>query len=169
MTQNQLKYWANVETQRANRAMESENFRHNVTSENETRRSNLAREGETNRHNLVAEQLSGRQLEETKRSNRAQERLGSERNAISASNVRLGYANLTENTRHNVRGEELTAQSNATQQRQAATAEKNASTNRISALNSMRHDLVTEQHSGWDLILKGLGNAGQLVRGVVAK
>lgn len=68
MTQNQLTYWANQETARANLARETETNRHNVADETETHRANVAdeterarsnraRENETNRSNLRNEQI----------------------------------------------------------------------------------------------------------------
>lgn len=52
MTRNQLTYWANKETARANAAKEAENERHNRVSEVETERSNRANEAEdVRRHN----------------------------------------------------------------------------------------------------------------------
>lgn len=57
MTSNQLQYWANKETERANRAREQENYRSNVAREEENRRSNIARETETNRSNLANEDI----------------------------------------------------------------------------------------------------------------
>lgn len=47
MTHNQIAYWQNVETARANRAREGENLRSNVAKETENIRSNKAREEDT--------------------------------------------------------------------------------------------------------------------------
>lgn len=77
MTQNQLQYWANVETERANRAREAENTRHNTAAENEMYRHNrrdeenvkqgntfrylgdIAKTREQTRHNKVDEAREG--------------------------------------------------------------------------------------------------------------
>lgn len=69
MTANQINYWKNVETERANRALEDHNARslretgrHNLVSENqnwanlaELGRHNRSVEAETGRHNLISE------------------------------------------------------------------------------------------------------------------
>lgn len=47
MTQNQIAYWQNVETARANRAREAENTRSNIAKESENIRSNRERESDT--------------------------------------------------------------------------------------------------------------------------
>lgn len=68
MTQNQLTYWANQETARANLARETETNRHNLEDEKERHRANVAnetetatanrnREYETNRSNVRNEQI----------------------------------------------------------------------------------------------------------------
>lgn len=56
MTQNQLQYWANVETARANRAREQENYRHNIASETENVRHNKGTENiqsDSNKYNYL--------------------------------------------------------------------------------------------------------------------
>lgn len=95
-----------AETNRANLAREAETHRANVTAENEilrnhlaveteTNRSNVARESENYRHNFAVESETNRanlateswrnaSLNETIRSNRAQEALSSQRNAIAS-------------------------------------------------------------------------------------
>lgn len=55
MTANQIAYWNNQETIRANQAREKETHRANVAKEAETNRSNVAQETETNRSNLARE------------------------------------------------------------------------------------------------------------------
>lgn len=54
MTTNQLQYWANQETIRANQAREVENNRSNVAREVETNRSNLANESLKDMANRIA-------------------------------------------------------------------------------------------------------------------
>lgn len=68
MTNNQIQYQRNLETERANRAQEAlgrdtmlEAARHNKVSENETGRHNRATEVETSRHNVKDENLRSAQ------------------------------------------------------------------------------------------------------------
>lgn len=65
MTSNQLTYWANVETARANAAREEIQRQQNT----ETQRSNLAREYETSRSNMANELLTREKNTETARHN----------------------------------------------------------------------------------------------------
>lgn len=108
MTANQLKYWENKETVRANLAREQENTRHNRVAEAVTANQLV----ETKRHNKVTEQQSGQKinydyalgqstLAENKRHNQATE-------ATNLLNVSASYANVAERakerqeqTRHN--------------------------------------------------------------------
>lgn len=123
MTRNQIEYWKLGEEARHNQASEGETARHNVTTEKETERSNRAREGidlsklaettrhnvvtegetrrhnvatedETNRHNVVTESVDLGKLGESVRHNKAAE-------ALSGANVNLGYAELSEQAKHN--------------------------------------------------------------------
>lgn len=77
MTQNQIAYWNYVESARANRAKERENFRSNRAREVETVRSNRASEKELNRSNQARELENVRsntaRERETRRSNLAHE------------------------------------------------------------------------------------------------
>lgn len=91
MTQNQLQYMANKESQRSHLAQEAENKRANMAREYETNRSNLANEKENNRANLAREK-------ENTRSNKARER---ETNRSNLANEALGLLNLEENRRRN--------------------------------------------------------------------
>lgn len=82
MTNNQIQYQRNLETERSNRAQERNQRyatrvqeRHFTTADLETARSNLARESETNRHNLATESVSSRQIAELERHNVAEEGL----------------------------------------------------------------------------------------------
>ena len=68
MTRNQIAYRELLETERSNRARETETNRSNLADENEYRRSNIARETETNRSNIARES-------ETNRTNVANESL----------------------------------------------------------------------------------------------
>lgn len=58
MTRNQLQFQQNLETARANRAMERENQRSNIAREKENTRSNLAKERENVRHNTTSEAIN---------------------------------------------------------------------------------------------------------------
>lgn len=60
MTANQIAYWNNQETIRANMAKEAETNRANRARETEENRSNLAREQETHRSNVANETESHR-------------------------------------------------------------------------------------------------------------
>lgn len=130
MTHNQLLYWQNVETKRANQARELENnranlaresndrlnrlesARHNVASEKETKRSNLASEGiqsdrnvETRRHNLVTEQrdLLGLTTQRDVLSESIRHNRAAEKNDLYRTQTRAQTAanQLAETTRHN--------------------------------------------------------------------
>lgn len=125
MTQNQIAYWSLQETKRSNAAKEKETNRSNLAVEKETNRHNVATELETNRHNVQTELLMSQSNAETlrhnqavemtndfvakeqQRSNLAQEELSGQRNAIAASQVSLGYAQLGETITHNRATEEL--------------------------------------------------------------
>lgn len=162
MTSNQIAYWRNVETERANRAQEAETYRSHVASEKETRRHNLMQEHvnmgtlrETERHNLMYEQESKRhnietelvergRLSETQRHNKAAEdisygqlsetqRHNIEQEIISGRSVDLGYAQLDENRRHNIQSEYLQGQNV-----QLGYAQLN---------EALRHNLVSEQQA----------------------
>lgn len=97
MTNNQLTYQRNLETERANKAQEEHNRqylaeinRHNLMGE-DISWSNLH---ELNRHNLVNESQGWSSITETQRHNRAGEQ--------------LGWGNLNETIRHNKRNEGVT-------------------------------------------------------------
>lgn len=128
MTEIQVKYWANKESQRHNFATENqaaqeltESHRHNVTTEginqqqvSENVRHNKVGEAqnerslnETKRHNIVGESQNLRNIKETKRHNIAGEKLTAR--------------NIKEAVRHNKAGEALSAQSNAIAQQDANT------------------------------------------------
>lgn len=82
MTHNQLEYWANVETRRAN-----------LARERETNRSNQVNERETNRHNLETEAQGRTNLSELGRHNRAGE-IETRRHNKATENVALGNLSL---------------------------------------------------------------------------
>lgn len=96
MLATQVQYWNYMETQRHNKATESQ-----AKAElQETNRSNLVREGiskgtldESVRHNKATEQISWDSLDETRRHNKAQEE--------------IGFANVNETVRHNKEYETL--------------------------------------------------------------
>lgn len=141
MTDIQVRYWANRETQRHNVATEKqaaneldETVRHNVRSEDinqqqvsENVRHNKVNEGqnllslkETKRHNLVGENQGQQNINEAVRHNKRTER------------TEIGK--LKEGVRHNKAGERLTAQSNAIAQQNANTqASKVAADNALTA------------------------------------
>lgn len=82
MTSNINVYLNNLETQRANRAREEENLRHNKAVESETQRTNFANEAikrfnayESMRHNTATERQARYDLQERKRSAMATESL----------------------------------------------------------------------------------------------
>lgn len=77
MTANQINYQRNVENNRHNLATEQETARNNRATEAETNRANLAREGETSKHNRASEKQARKELKETRRSHKANEKLGS--------------------------------------------------------------------------------------------
>jgi len=86
MTDIQVKYWDLQETKRANRARESETYRHNSATEvqarnelAETIRSHKTVETETQRHDLATEQLTASDLQERARHNRVTEQLDATR------------------------------------------------------------------------------------------
>lgn len=83
MTQNQLTYWANQETARANLARETETNRHNVETETETHRANVANETETHRSNRAREN-------ETNRSNVRNEQIKQDKQDLDAWNALWG-------------------------------------------------------------------------------
>lgn len=91
MTRNQIEYRSILETERANKAKESENERSNLAKEAETHRSNVANETETNRSNVARET-------ETHRSNVVKEK---ETNRSNKAKENLGLLNYSEAVRHN--------------------------------------------------------------------
>lgn len=117
MTDNQLRYQANLETERSNRANEriarskaNAEKKHFERSDSEVARSNLARELENNRHNVSAESenvrhntateaLTGIQQAETHRSNVASEQ--------------QKRSELAESMRHNIESEGIQREQNA--------------------------------------------------------
>lgn len=159
MTDIQVRYWTNKESQRHNIATENqaanelnETVRHNLSSENinqqqvsENVRHNKVNEGqnllslqETKRHNLVGESQGQQNINEAVRHNKRTER--------------TEIRKLKENTRHNKAGERLTAQSNAIAQQNANTqASKVAAENALTSaktwaqnwLNKWRQDNPT--------------------------
>lgn len=91
---NQLRLQELDEVRRTNLARETENRRHNLAAEVEAYRSSVARETENTRHNLATERVASGQLNvdrqraaEIARSNKANEGLQSQRNAISSAEL----------------------------------------------------------------------------------
>lgn len=122
MTEIQLKYQANVETNRANLAREnqarnelSETNRHNVATEGEAVRHNKVGEGleaakvkETGRHNRASEKISKDTLKETKRSNKAREKETHRSNKANEKETkRSNKAREKENSRSNKANESI--------------------------------------------------------------
>lgn len=142
MTQNQLRYWENVETQRANRARE-ENERNTLS---EKIRSNLANEGETHRSNLAREN-------ETYRSNIARE---TENTRTNVENEAIKRGSLFETNRSNLAKEQETTRSNKAKEEQARAElelsrevdRRNASTKEVEAREKERHNKQTEYYQG---------------------
>lgn len=151
MTANQIAYWNYVENNRHNIASEKEALRSNRAKEREQHRSNVAQESltsaanqirqqsnlindahyvrqdsEANRHNLAMEQLS-RQSNDLQKLNVAlgYATLGNQR-AIAEMNTGLGYANLSESTRHDIESENI-------QNRNVSVGRVNAAANRQNA------------------------------------
>lgn len=83
MTTNQIAYHNLLESQRSNKARESENYRSNLAKEAENYRSNTAKEQENIRSNKADESIRRRsnkiksqELDESKRHNKVQEGIG---------------------------------------------------------------------------------------------
>lgn len=126
MTNNQINYWKNVETERHNRALEQQGLLdlqirregNTIAARQvaETQRSNLAREAETNRSNLAKESNELLRTNETIRSNLVHEGLTAQRNAndytVGMAQVGLGYSQLSETNRHNLEMETIQSNSN---------------------------------------------------------
>lgn len=105
MTDIQLKFWAQNETQRHNYATEAQ-----AASElNETRRHNIAGERETQRHNLRTELQTDSMLVENVRHNMATEHETTRHNEQMET---IGFGNLNETRRHNMAGERETRRHN---------------------------------------------------------
>lgn len=164
MTQNQIRYWESVETQRSNRAREKENTRHNTVSEKETSRHNLATENESARHNLRTEGQTDASIAESTRHNKATE-------SNESNKVRLGYANLSESRRHNMAGENLQSSSISENRRHNMVSES------ISSLlggETVRHNQETErqgaqrnQIEGVKAAISGVKAAGDLANSIL--
>lgn len=90
MTHNQISYWTLQEQRRNNMQVNAETNRHN-----------LATEAESGRHNQATELIDLSKLEETRRSNRANESIAQERNLIAWDSNAIARANLSETVRHN--------------------------------------------------------------------
>lgn len=103
MTNNQLTYQRNLETERANRAAEEHNRR------------SLA---ESVRHNQASEGISWNSLAESIRHNKSSEH-------ISLRNLMLGYDQLSETRRHNQAGENISLKQLAESQRHNYASEFN--------------------------------------------
>lgn len=101
MTHNQIEYWKLQESKRSNVAKETETNRANLASERENERSHRAVEQETRRSNLARE-------DETHRSNVANEGIKKEANVINNAHY---LRTDSENQRHNLASERLTAAS----------------------------------------------------------
>lgn len=121
MTQNQLRYWENQETIRANLAREKETYRSNLAKEVETNRHNLAIEGLTSQQNAIA----WANANELQRSNKAKE-VENLRHALQTE--QLSLLQISESQRHNQVSEGIILQNNIASQNE-----------------SNRHNLATEQ------------------------
>lgn len=126
MTNNQVQYQRNLETERANMAQEELKRMENAATQahyermdRETQRANFAREGEAVRHNVQDELLRGEQIAVNRDFNTGQLALRNlelqarqselaETIRRNMANERLQTTNLTEQQRHNVESERLT-------------------------------------------------------------
>lgn len=128
MTDIQVRYWANRETQRHNVATENqaaqeltESQRHNMAAEN----INQQQVSENVRHNKVGEAQNQRSINETIRHNivgESQNRLNLKENKRhNKAGEKLTARNIREASRHNKASEALSAQSNAIAQQDANT------------------------------------------------
>lgn len=188
MTKNQIEYAKLLETRRANARQEEltdardraarearvvelgETARHNVATERhneavlgETRRSNVAREAietakneESKRHNLEAERINLYSAQESARHNRQTESTESRK-------VDLGYAQLSEQARHNVAQESETQRSNISREvetnrsnvaRETETKRANERREAIDMANAAKDAVLREQ----DLLERGRHN-----------
>lgn len=116
MTEIQVKYWANKEIERSNKARETETHRANLAGERETYRHNVAGEnvasatlGESIRHNKRTEELTASQVQEQRRSNLANEGI---RLATVNETIRSNKAKEAETKRSNLAKESETHRSN---------------------------------------------------------
>lgn len=111
------------ETRRSDKAQEREIKRSNKAKEREARRSNKANESITVQSNLANQGLTekkidleaaarDKQLAEVKRSNLVTEGLRRVEADIKRGNLNLGFENLAELTRHNMKQESLEAKNN---------------------------------------------------------
>lgn len=117
MTNNQLQYWRNVETNRNNLAVETETHRSNLAREVETNRANMAKEAENyrsnkarevelNRHNVATERLGWQQLLTNKQQFNKNLLY---QNSVLQETQRSNQAREAEQRRHSMATEELTA------------------------------------------------------------
>lgn len=126
MTSNQLAYMANKETERSNKARESETNRTNLANEAiaagraaEEARHNVAYETEINRHNLASEQLSQLSYAETVRSNKVRESQSWASIANEQQKTNIMSAQLAETQRHNLVAEQQQSYANVTNRLQS--------------------------------------------------
>lgn len=174
MTRNQIAYWANVETKRNNEASLAETTRHNKEMEVQGRQQISVQSGnlqELARHNVAQERFN----QSTLSANIGQMR----------EQARHNLATEAENTRHNMRQENIgllqagaastsaeasrmNASANitnaatnrmnaATNARNAATNEFNADVNRYSTENRVRQGYISELNSAIDSGVNLLG------------
>lgn len=116
MTDIQVKYWANKELERSNKAREAETNRANLASERENYRHNVATERvasdslqESIRHNTRTEELTATQIQEQHRSNVANEGI---KLATLQETIRSNKAKEAETHRSNVAREYETHRTN---------------------------------------------------------
>lgn len=158
MTNNQIKYWENVERQRSNRANEAETNRHNLAMEGlqyyanqETIRSNKAKEQETTRSNKAREV-------ETNRANVAGELIRTTSNTISANvqretarhNRSMEVRDLMQlaNTRRELTANyQLTSKSQELQQQKINQDEARIDIAAAQLAEDVRHNLATEANT----------------------
>lgn len=157
MTDQQLKYQANREQERYNRASLEEARRSNLAREHETNRSNRAQETETYRSNLAREREQNRsnlaRENETYRSNRAKE------------SINLAELQVKQHQAESQRISAMASSTNATANVQnAGTNLYSAQIKELEHRENVRHNTVTELNQ----LISGVGKAiGPLLKTVV--
>lgn len=149
MTRNQLQYWSNKETERANKAREAETTRANRV--NAAIQTQIA--AETKRHQLATEK-------EANRANLASERLKSQSNSISAQQVAATQAHYQRS--------DATSLLSANNSRYAANLNYSAQMSNL--YETTRHNKQQEQTQGFGAVanaVTGLLGVGAKIGGLL--